>query len=58
MMSTIHYLLTGFEVVMVVAVILGIIYEPAIAKWEEKKKEKVLKAFNVRRKFRKENENV
>ena len=57
-MSTIHYLLTGFEVVMVVAVILGIIYEPAIAKWEENKKEKVLKAFNDRRKFRKENENV
>ena len=57
-MSTIHYLQTGLEVVMVVAVILGIIYEPAIAKWEEKKKEKVLKAFNDRRKFRKENENV
>lgn len=57
-MSSIHYLLTGFEVVMVVAVILGIIYEPALAKWEEKKKEKVLKAFNDRRKFRKENENV
>ena len=57
-MSTIHYLLTGFEVVMVVAVILGIIYEPALAKWEEKKKEKVLKAFNDRKKFRKENENV
>ena len=57
-MSTIHYLLTGFEVVMVVAVILGIIYEPAIAKWEEKKKEKILKAFNDRRKFRKGNKNV
>lgn len=57
-MSTIHYLLTGFEVVMVVVVILGIIYEPAIAKWEENEKEKVLKAFNDRRKFRKENENV
>ena len=58
MMSTIHYLQTGLEVVMLVALVLGIIYEPAIAKWEEKKKEKVLKAFNDRRKFRKENENV
>ena len=51
-MSTIHYLQTGLEVVMVVAVILGIIYEPAIAKWEEKKKEKVLKAFKKRKEYR------
>lgn len=57
-MSMIHYLQTGLEVLMLVALVLGFIYEPALAKWEEKQKEKVLKAFNDRRKFRGENENV
>ena len=57
-MSMIHYLQTSLEVLMLVALVLGFIYEPALAKWEEKQKEKVLKAFNDRRKFRGENENV
>ena len=57
-MSTLHWLQTSLEVLMIAAVIICIIYEPALAKWEEKQKEKVLKAFNDRRKFRKENENV
>ena len=57
-MSTIHWLQTSLEVLMLVALVLGFIYEPALAKWEEKQKEKILKAFNDRRKFRGENRNV
>ena len=57
-MSTAHWIQTSLEIVMVVALILGIIYEPILVKWEEKQKEKVLKAFNDRRKFRGENKNV
>lgn len=57
-MSTIHYILTTLEILMVIAVILGIVYEPVLAAWEEKQKEKVLKAFKERRKFRGENKNV
>ena len=57
-MSTVHYLQTGLEVVILVAIILGIIYEPILAKWEEKQKEKVIKAWKQRRKFRGESKNV
>ena len=52
-MSTIHCLLTGYEFLMVVVVILGIIYEPVLAKWEEKQKEKVLRALKERKALRK-----
>ena len=44
---------TGFEIVLVALVVLGIIYEPALAKWEEKKKAKVLKALKERKALRK-----
>ena len=54
-MSTAHLIQTALEVLMIVAVAICFIYEPALAKWEEKQKEKVLKAFNDRRKFRGEN---
>ena len=57
-MSTLHLIQTVLELLVIAALILAFIYEPALAKWEEKKKEKVLKAFNDRRKFRGENRNV
>lgn len=52
-MSTLHWIRTGFEVVMIAALVLGFIYEPLLAKWEEKQKEKVFKAWKERRAFRK-----
>ena len=51
-MSTLHWLQTSSEVLLIVAVIVCIIYEPALAKWEEKQKEKVLRAFNKRKEYR------
>lgn len=57
-MSTIHYLQTTLEVVIIAALIVCLLYEPIIAKWEEKQKEKVLKAFKERRKYRENNRNV
>ena len=57
-MSISHWIQTSLEVVMIVALALGFIYEPLLAKWEEKQKEKVLRAFKERRKFRGENKNV
>ena len=57
-MSTAHWMQTSLEVVMIAALVLGFIYEPALAKWEQKQKGKVLKAFNGRKKFRGENRNV
>ena len=57
-MSTAHWMQTSLEVVMITALVLGFIYEPALAKWEQKQKGKVLKAFNGRKKFRGENRNV
>ena len=51
-MSTTHFIQTALEVVMVAAVIVCLIYEPAIAKWEEKQKQKVLKALKERKEYR------
>ena len=52
-MSTAHAIQTAVEVLMVVAIIVGLIYEPALAKWEQKQGEKMLKAFNKRKECRK-----
>lgn len=57
-MSTAHLTQTVIEIIAIVAVIVALVYEPVIAEWEEKKKEKVLKAFKERRKFRGDNSNV
>ena len=57
-MSTIQWVQTIFEVLLLMAVIASMVYEPILVKWEEKQKEKVLKAFNDRKKFRGENRNV
>lgn len=35
-MSTIHLMQTIFEIIMVVTIIVGLIYEPSIAEWEQK----------------------
>ena len=51
-MSTAHLIQTAIEVVMVVALIIGGLYEPVLADWEEKQKEKVLKAFKKRKEYR------
>lgn len=51
-MSTAHLIQTILEVLMIAAIILGFIYEPALVKWEEKQKAKVLKAFNSRKEYR------
>ena len=51
-MSTIHYLQTILEIVIIAAVIVGLLYEPIVAKWEEKQKEKVLKAWKERKEYR------
>lgn len=52
-MSTLHWLQTSLEVLMIAAVIICIIYEPALAKWEQKQKEKVLRALKERKALRK-----
>ena len=52
-MSTAHLIQTIIEIVVVALIIVGLMYEPVIADWEEKQKEKVLKAFKEMRKYRK-----
>ena len=51
-MNTAHAIQTALEVLFVAAIIVGLIYEPVLAKWEQKQKEKVLKAFNRRKEHR------
>ena len=43
---------TVIDIGLVALVFLGIVYEPALAKWEEKQKEKVLKALKERKALR------
>lgn len=51
-MSSAHWIQTVIEVLAIAAVIVSLIYEPIIAQWEEKQKEKVLKAFKKRKEYR------
>ena len=51
-MSTTQWIQTVIEVLVIAAVIIGFLYEPIIAEWEQKQKEKVLKAFNKRKEYR------
>lgn len=51
-MSTGHAIQTALEILFIAAIIVGLFHEPVIAKWEEKQKEKVLKAFNRRKEYR------
>lgn len=52
-MSTTQWIQTIIEILMLAAIIVGFIYEPLLVEWEEKQKEKVLKAFKKRRQYRK-----
>ena len=52
-MSTVHWIQTIIEALVIVAVIIGGLYEPVLADWEEKQKEKVLRTFKKMRKYRK-----
>ena len=51
-MSTAHLIQTIIEALMIAALIFGFIYEARLADWEQKQKEKVLKAFNKRKEYR------
>lgn len=51
-MSTTQWITTIIEVLLVAAIIIGFMYEPIVAEWEEKQKEKVLKAFKHRKDYR------
>lgn len=52
-MSTTHVIQTILEILVVIAIIIGFIYEPVLAKWERKQGEKMLRAFNKRKEYRK-----
>lgn len=51
-MSTAHWIQTIIEILLIVAIIVGWIYEPILAKWERKQGEKMLKAFKHRKDYR------
>ena len=51
-MSTTHLITTLIEILMVAAVIVGLIYEPVIAEWEQRQGAKMLKRFKERKKYR------
>lgn len=51
-MSTAHLIQTIIEFILLGLIVLCIIYEPALAKWEKKQGEKMLKAFNKRKVYR------
>lgn len=51
-MSTSHWISTIFELLLIVLIILGFLYEPVIAKWERKQGEKMLRAFKERKRYR------
>lgn len=52
-MSTTHYIQTVIEILMIVAIILAMVYEPVLVKWEEKQGQKMLKAFKKMKEYRK-----
>ena len=56
-MSNTHLIQTIVEMVLIALVIVSLICEPAIAKWEEKQKQKVMKAWKNRKKYRGEGTN-
>lgn len=44
---------TVFEFLLIALVIVCIVYEPVLVAWEEKQKERVLKAFKKQKEYRK-----
>lgn len=57
-MNNTQIIQTAIEVIIFALLIVGVIYEPVVAKWEEKQKEKVIKAWKQRKKYRGESKNV
>ena len=51
-MSTAHAIQTIIEVLLIGAIVVGFIYEPALAEWERKQGKKMLKAFKHRKDYR------
>lgn len=51
-MSTAHAIQTVIEVLLIGAIVVGYFYQPILAKWERKQGEKILKAFNKRKQYR------
>ena len=52
-MSTTHVIQTTFEILMLIAIIIAMVYEPVLAEWERRQGEKMLKAFKKMREYRK-----
>ena len=51
-MSTAHAIQTIIEVLLIGALVVGHIYEPVLAQWEQKQGKKMLKAFKKRKENR------
>lgn len=52
-MNAAQWIQTIIEFLLIVAVVLSFIYEPALARWERKQKRKFFKAFDKRKEYRK-----
>ena len=52
-MSTSHIIQTAIEFLAIIAIIVAIVYEPVLAKWERKQGEKMLKALKKMKELRK-----
>ena len=52
-MSTTHAIQTVIEILVAVALLVGFIYEPVVAEWEDRQKEKILRAWKKRKEYRK-----
>ena len=52
-MSTTHYIQTVLEILLFAVVIVCLIYEPAIAKWEQRQAWKMFKALKQKKVLRK-----
>ena len=52
-MTLTQWIQTIIEFLMIVAVVLGFIYEPVLTRWERTQKRKVLTALKKRKEYRK-----
>ena len=51
-MNNTQIIQTTIEIIVIAVLLVGYFYQPILAKWEAKQKEKVLKAFKNRKKYR------
>ena len=51
-MSTPHIIQSVIEILMIIAIIVLMVYEPVLVKWEEKQGKKMLKACKKMKEFR------